>query len=257
MQNVRLIETLKELGLSENEAKVYFASLSLGPASVLKIAKAAEIKRTTVYSVVESLKQKGLMNLEVKGFKKLYVAQDPEKLETILESKRNKLKNLLPEFAALYNLKGGESFIKYYEGLEAVKSVYEGLIKDIKPHEDYLIVSDQEKWLNADKEYFLEFSKRRAKLPIKIRLLLQDTPGAREFKNYEKIYNFKIKLLPSQTKLNTNLVVIPERAIIHQLTPPIIAIVIENQSVIQMFREMFEIMWKAIPDSLSHPRGES
>ncbi|MBI4363385.1 MAG: hypothetical protein HY545_00875 [Candidatus Doudnabacteria bacterium] len=248
MRNIKLIELLQELGLSENESKVYFASLSLGPATVLKIAHIAEIKRTTVYSVVESLMQKGLINIEVKGFKKLYAAQDPEKLETMLEAKRGKLKNLLPEFSAIYNLKGGESFIRYYEGLEAVKSVYEDLIRDVKPHEDYLIVSDQEKWMSADKEYFLDFTKRRAKLPIKIRLLLQDTPDAREFQKKGKLYNFTIKILPPETKLNTNLVVIPQRALIHQLTPPIIAIVIENKSVIQMFREMFEIMWKAIPD---------
>lgn len=248
MKNTKLIELLEELGLSENESKVYFASLSLGPATIIKIARTAEIKRTTVYSVVESLKQKGLMSLEIKGFKKLYVAENPDKLETILETRRHRLKNLLPEFSAIYNLKGGESLIKYYEGLESVKGVYEGLIRDVRPHEDYLIVSDQHKWITADKEYFLNFTRRRAKLPINIRLLLQDTPDAREFQKHEKMYNFKIKILPPQTKLNTNLVVIPQRSLIHQLTPPIIAIVIENKSVIQMFREMFEIMWKAIPD---------
>src|SRR3989338_6121463 len=113
MKNTKLIELLEELGLSENESKVYFASLSLGPATIIRIANTAEIKRTTVYSVVEALKQKGLINLEIKGFKKLYAAENPEKLETILEVKRNKLKAMLPEFAGLYNLKGGESFIKY------------------------------------------------------------------------------------------------------------------------------------------------
>jgi len=239
---------LVELGLMENEAKVYFASLSLGPATVLKIARSAQTKRTTVYSVVENLKQKGLMNVEVKGLKKLYVAQSPEKLNSMIEARRQKLKDSLPELLSLFNLKGGESFIKYYEGLESIKSVYEGLIQDIKPHEDYCIVADQQKWISLDKEYFLDFTRRRAKLPINIRLLLQDTPTAREFKQYEKNYNFKIKILPKSTQLTTNLVIIPQRVVIHQLTPPLVAIIIENKSVIQMHKEMFEIMWNSIPE---------
>ena len=77
MADNKLIHTLESLGLSENEAKVYYAALTLGPASILNIARAAGIKRTTVYSVVEALKQRGLMVLEVKGFKQNYVAQDP------------------------------------------------------------------------------------------------------------------------------------------------------------------------------------
>jgi sugar-specific transcriptional regulator TrmB len=248
MKDQKLLETLKEMGLSEHEAAVYFASLSLGSATILKIAEASEVKRTTVYSVIESLEYKGLMNVEIKGLKKLYVPAAPEKLESILEARKDRFRNLLPEFSALYNLQGGESFIKYYQGLESVKSIYESLIRDIKPHEDYLIVSDQQRWQDADKEYFLDFTKRRAKLPINIRLLLQDSPAAREAKKFEKNYNEKVKILPAGTNLTTNLVVTPQRALIHQLVPPILGIVIENKSVIQMHKEMFEIIWRSIPE---------
>ena len=52
MPNFDLAKILIDLGLTENEAKVYVAALSLGPATILKIAQAAAIKRTTVYFVV-------------------------------------------------------------------------------------------------------------------------------------------------------------------------------------------------------------
>ena len=243
----KLATILVELGLSENEAKIYLAALSAGPATILKIARTAEVKRTTVYSVVETLKQKGLVNIEVKGFKKLYAVERPEKLEAMIEARRESLKEALPEFLALYNLKGGESFIKYYEGLEAVKSVYEGLLKDVRPHDDYLIVSDQQQWMRLDPTYFQNFIERRAKLDINIRLLLQDSESARQAKTFEKNYNEEIRILPKGTALTTNLVIIPRRVVIHQLTPPIIGIVIENKSVMQMHRELFEIIWKTLP----------
>lgn len=248
MPNKPLTTTLIDLGLTENEAKVYLAALTLGPTTILKLAQAAETKRTTVYSVVESLKMKGLITIEVKGFKKLFVAESPEKLETILENRKTLLAKTLPEFSALYNLKGGESQIKYYEGLSGIKSVYENLIRDVRPKEDYSIISHQEQWINLDPEFFLDFTKRRAKLNINIRLLVQDSPTAREHKRLEKTFNEHIKILPKDTSLNTNLVVIPKKVVIHQLTPPIMAIVIENQSVVRMHQQLFEIIWRTIPE---------
>lgn len=248
MPNKSLETTLTSLGLTEHEAKVYLAALSLGPSTVLKIARAAEIKRTTVYSVVEALKLKGLFSLQVKGFKTLYAAEDPERLETILENRKTLLAKTLPELSGLFNLKGGQSTIKYYEGLAGIKSVYESLLKEVRPKEDYLIIANQEQWLKLDPDFFLDFTKRRAKLPINIRLLTQDSPTAREHKKLERNFNEHLKILPPGTALNTNLVIIPKKIVIHSLTPPMMAIVIENSSVIKMHRELFEIIWRSIKD---------
>ena len=247
MKSSHISTLLTELGLSENEAAVYLATLSLGATTILRIARAAELKRTTVYSVIESLKQKGLITLEVKGWKTLYVAENPEKLDTMIESRRAQLKKAMPELAALYNLHGGESFVKYYEGLEAIKSVYEGLIRDVEPHEDYLIVSNLAQWQSLDPVFFADFLKRRGKLPINVRMLFTDTPEAREAKRARKI-NETVKILPANTALTTNMVVTPQRVVIHQLTPPLFAIVIENRSTIHMQQEFFEIMWNALPN---------
>ncbi len=248
MRQNKLSEILIDIGLSDHEAGVYLAALSLGPSTIARIAKAAEIKRTTVYSVVDSLQSRGLMNVEVRGLKKLFAASNPVKLDSILDSRKEKLKSVLPDFSALYNLKGGESFIKYYQGIEAIKNVYEGLIKDVRPHEDYLIISDQKRWYEIDEKFFEDFSRRRAKLPINIRMLLVESDIARKFKERERLFNIKVKFLPKGTALSTNLVVIPERVVIQQLTVPIFAMVIENQSTIQMFQQMFEILWKSVPE---------
>lgn len=248
MKNNKLIETLKELGLTENEAEVYFTSLSLGPSTIIKIARASEIKRTTVYSTVDSLRQKGLVSIQVEGFKKKFVAEDPKKLEQVLEVRKERLHNSLPEFSALYNLQGGESFIKYYEGLSAIQGVYESLIRDIKPHEDYLVMGDQDAVIKLDEKFVMDFLARRAKLPINIKMIFQESENAHKLKEIERNFNSKIKILPANSRFNTNLVITPQRVFIHQLIQPIIGIVIENKSVIQMHKEMYEVIWKSIPE---------
>src|SRR5438552_2037104 len=144
MKKLDFIAYIQDLGLSENEAKVYLAALALGPSTVLKISREAGIKRTTTYAVLETLKARSLIIVEIRGFKSLYVAEGPEKLEQMLELKKERFKEILPELKALAELKGGESFIKYYEGVAGVKTVYDHILDDLKPGDDYVVISDME-----------------------------------------------------------------------------------------------------------------
>lgn len=249
MQKNKLINILEEIGLTDKEANIYFTMLSLGPSTILKIAKASGIKRTTAYSIIESLKEKGLAIIEVRGFKKLFIPSNPKNIEKTLEEKKKKVEKLLPEFLSLYNLQEGNSFIKYYEGLKSVESIYEDILNELKTQEDYLIIGDQKMWYELDPDFFKKFIEKRAKLSrklnVRIRALFQDSQIARLHQAREKNYNEKVKILSKETTLTTNLVVTSNKVIIHQLTMPIMAIVIENKSVIQMHKELFEIMWKA------------
>lgn len=244
--NNRLLTILEEIGLSSFESKVYFAALNLGASTVQKISATSGVKRTTVYSVLTSLQSKGLINIDVKGFKKKYLAEDPTRLESILDQRKKIVQDALPEFLAMYNLQGNESFIKYYEGIEGVKGVYSSLLEDVRPQDDYLIISNQNLWYDLAPEFFEDFSLKRARLPIKIRAILMPSQTTSNFKMNEVKYNFKVRILPSATNLSTNLVVIPKKVVIHQLVPPIFAIVIENKSIVKMHQEFFEIIWNTL-----------
>lgn len=249
-QKNHYIELLKEMGLSEHESSVYFTMVSLGPSPILKIARASGVKRTTIYYVMDSLKEKSLARVDLKGFKSLYTAESPEKLEGMLEARRNKFRKNLDDLLAIYNKGGGETLIKIYEGLEATKSVYDQLLEEIKPGEDYLVISGMKKAFDMDREFFTDLMERRAKLPIKVRILMADPESeeSQNLKKFEQNYNLKAKFLPAGTKLTTNTVITPQKVLIHQMEQPIMAIVIENKSTIKTHQEFFEVMWNAISE---------
>jgi sugar-specific transcriptional regulator TrmB len=250
MQKNHFVELFKEIGLTEHESIVYFTMVSLGPSPILKIARASGIIRTTIYYVIDSLKEKGLVRTELKGFKSLYVAESPEKLENILETRKDKFKKNLNDLLSIYNKGGGETLIKIYEGIEATESVYNGMLQDIKPGEDYLVISGMKKAFDMDKGFFKDLQNRRAKLPIKVRILMADPENeeSQNLKKYEQNFNLRAKFLPAGTKLTTNTVITPQRVLIHQLEQPVMAIVIENKSTIKTHQELFEVMWKSIPE---------
>ena len=246
----RLVRRLVDLGLSEKQAQIYYASLVLGPTTALKLASAAGLKRATVYSVIDSLCQEGLMSVETKGLKRRFVAEAPERLESLLEHRRRSLAEVMPELSALHLDRGDSDLIRHHQGLAAVKGVYEQLLKDARPRDEYLVISDQTRWLEQDPAYFERFSQRRADKRINARLLLEDSPASREHKRYQRNFNNEVKLLPPGVRLEINLVLIPSRVVIQKLVPPVMAFVIENRSVVQLHREMFHIIWNALPDDL-------
>ena len=102
-----MIKSLIEIGLSEKEATLYVASLELGSSTVLELAKTSKLKRTTIYSLIDSLIEKGLMIEEFKGFKKVYSPSEPKNLERILDTKKNLLENILPELSSIHNFQEG------------------------------------------------------------------------------------------------------------------------------------------------------
>ena len=248
MQNSKLIAILKDLGLSEHEAQVYFAALSLGRTTILKISRASAVKRTTIYSVLENLKRRGLIRVELKGWKTFYVAESPERLEQIMESRKEKLRKAFPEFMSLFNLEGGESVIKYYEGMEALKGTMEDTLKLMKPDDWYLIISNSTTWHERDPKWFYGFLERRAQVPLQTRALFQDSEFARLYLQKQHFYKQPSKILPPGTPFSALMTITPYRLVIQQLAEPMMAIVVENKSIIQMQKELFEIIWRALPE---------
>lgn len=247
MKNDKIFDSLTQLGLEEKESHLYIASLSIGPSTILKLSKVSGVKRTTIYEIINSLEQKGLMRKEIHGFKTLYSAEHPERLENSLDSKKMLLLKILPELEGLYQLKGTESSIKFYSGLSSIKNVYNDLLKDLKVNDFYYAISNIMEWQGFDEEFFLKnHVGKRSKIGIETKLLFINSELAQKRKRTEKNFNEEIKILPENSKFHVDLVITPYKLVMFQLYEPLIAIVIENKSIIELHREIFELVWNSI-----------
>jgi HTH-type transcriptional regulator, sugar sensing transcriptional regulator len=240
--SLKLHKILSELGLTDKESSVYLSSLALGPSSVQKIALHAGIKRTTVYSVLESLKLKGMVNEQITGFKVSFVASPPASLRSLMVSRLSVLEEVMPELSALYNLPAGEGLIKHYEGLDAVKALYEDVLASVKAGQDYLVLTDLFRWQHLDGKFFGEFASRRDRKLVKLRVLsVYSSFAAKKLKN--EVYIDRLRMLPVDMNVTTNLIITPQCVVFHQLEAPIEAIMLNNRSVVHLHREMFEVIW--------------
>ena len=113
---------LRKLGLKDKEVKVYLAGLELGPSPVQNIARKAEVVRPTAYEIIKILKAKGLFVETVKGRKRLFAAQSPEKILQLLRTQKRELAEKEREFIRI--IAALES--KYYSGERGGISVFHG-----------------------------------------------------------------------------------------------------------------------------------
>ncbi len=143
---------LQKFGLSEIESHIYLGLLEFGASTISDIAKKLDIKRTTTHINVESLIRKGLVSQTKHGVKRQLIAEPPENLAPILERRKSEIKSLerfLPDLIDSIHKDfpdtsaGEKTSIKYYEGKEAVQSIYREIVKAKKVYS----------FVNADQVY--------------------------------------------------------------------------------------------------------
>ena len=140
---------LKDIGLSEKEAEVYLFLLQGDGFSIIDIAKKTKINRTTIYPVIKSLSEKGLVSETTNNSKTHYQAESPDRLETyverqkiLLEENSKKIKDIIPQLKSTQRELGERPIVKYFEGKEGIMSANEDIFSDPVTGENaYMIYS--------------------------------------------------------------------------------------------------------------------
>lgn len=131
---MQLDRLLQQMGFSKNETKVYLAALESGPSSAQKLAERAGLPRTTVYSVLEYLVERGVVGKTVSQGKTRFLADSPEKLLSIVSELRSQVEKSLPQLDAIYNKSETKPKIYFYEGKGAIRKAFDDTL-EVKPNE--------------------------------------------------------------------------------------------------------------------------
>jgi sugar-specific transcriptional regulator TrmB len=100
---MKTAQLLHKLGFSDNETKVYLATLESGSASAQTIAGHAGVLRTTAYSVLSALVQRGVVGKTKFKGKTRFIAEPPERLLLLIKEIEIGITENLPELQARYN----------------------------------------------------------------------------------------------------------------------------------------------------------
>lgn len=145
MDNIK--QPLKNLGFSEKEVHIYMALLELGDASYTDLARASGIKRTTLYPIIDDLRERGIVRYLVD--QRHLAATPPEELFQQLQANALQFHRLLPQLKVLGKKQRSISRVQFFNGTAGIKRAYlEGEGGKLTPVKDRIIrvISDGETW---------------------------------------------------------------------------------------------------------------
>ena len=137
-KNEKIIELLKKLGLTVSEISVYFFLLERGsPLSVSEIAKGIVSFRPIIYKSLSLLQEKGLIGLVVKGKRKQYIAEHPDKIRGIIKDVSIDIEETLPDLEDIYKSPKNKPVVKFLEGKKGITYVFADIIDSLKRGDVY------------------------------------------------------------------------------------------------------------------------
>jgi sugar-specific transcriptional regulator TrmB len=229
---------LKELGLTDNEIKVYLILLENGILNPSHIAQKTGLHRSYVYDTLERLIDRGIINTVSVNNKKHYQPVDPKALRQSFELKLMKIDEILPQLSGLFKSTQEETKVELHKG----KRVYRTLIKDLtanfkKNDVVYLLGADEKILETVEpiylKQYFTIIKNKNVKEKIIVR---KSTKKLKE-------KNIEYKELDKQYFDETTIVIHQNKTYIFIWGSPYHLIVIENKKVASTYLKQFNLLW--------------
>lgn len=91
----RVIKTLRTCSLTEYESKVYFTLLLTDRSKMLDIAKKSSVPQSKIYSVMDSLNDKGLVDVSEVGLKTARAREMEQYLSREINARQNEISKMI------------------------------------------------------------------------------------------------------------------------------------------------------------------
>ena len=247
MQGMELEKYLLKLGFNQKETQLYETIIENAPISITELAKLSGLKRTSLYHLLEKLKNFGFIETTIRGKRKLFVPAEPERLKKIEVNKEEELdatKKLVEKLiaSATYHF-GNKGFnkpkVRLFQGQEEIKGIMEDVL-NCKSKEYWYLGSIKLLEDLYPQSYWQKFIKRRNEKGVKSFSIVnaEDSAG----------YKYKdplreVRALPEGSNFGVVVVIYDNKFGVVSSKKESYAFVIENQELVNVFKLFIKIAW--------------
>ena len=242
---------LQEIGLTDKEALVYLALLQVDNSSVVEISKKTEIKRTTVYVVIDTLAKKGLVSETAVNGKTLYQAESPETLTTFIERQKialdereRRLVDIIPQIKSIQREGGQRPVVEFFQGKEGIVSTNQRIYRDEVPDGSpvYMLYSKDlidETFTESER---VVFRKKRTDKDIKSKVIYNYSKGERLSDQTGQ----RIKVDEKKYPLPCDISIYKDKIRVSILRKNLSGIFIQSQDLADTLRSLFDLAFDSI-----------
>jgi sugar-specific transcriptional regulator TrmB len=244
------LDALRSLDLSDRQISVYHALLQLGPASIRDVANKAGINRGTTYETLKELATRGIVSYFPKGKRRVFQAEDPERLLQLGERKQQALSQAIEQLRRdiIPALKSEQpefspGHVRFYEGDDGVELVLRDLLDSTEKLDppSYAVISTKTLREHLYRP-FPNFTRQRVQRGIHVRVIAVGE-GGDEAELAER------KWLPAGGVTDASYIAIypPKVAIITlaQNNYPVV-IIIDSTAIASTQQLMFDMLWQLL-----------
>ena len=247
-------ELLQKLNLNEKQIAIFLSLVKLGKTTATNISRDSGVTRTHVYDLISELIVKGLVSeIEERGVKTYeavdhagllaYISRQQKELQQI----NKKIEQMATEFNQLQLGQQQKTKVRFFEGIEGVKNLYEEIRRDLakqsEPSEVITIFSP-EKLNNLIPGFtYLDFP------TVSIRAIICKDDMAQSYVDQMDKTKNKVdyKFWPKEKGLfPTDNIAWLNKIVYIDLSGYPSGIIIENESIVQTFALSFEVIWKGL-----------
>ncbi|PCI30278.1 hypothetical protein COB55_00670 [Candidatus Wolfebacteria bacterium] len=244
MKTDEKMELLGNLGLNEQEIVVYTGLLKMGGSGASELAKEVNMKRTTVYPILEGLVKKTIVSSYKRGASTFFTPLTPSKLVSLYENKLESLIRIVPALEKLQGTQTKAYGVRFIQSKRELEAFYNEVLDDYRD-KSYRIIGNANVFINIDPDVMLGFIRKRALRNIHTKLLLShdsrsagvqsDSSLLREFKYLGEKYKFKSTIDIYDDKI---LIIGPELNAL--------AVVIAIPPMVDIFKSIFDVLWENV-----------
>jgi sugar-specific transcriptional regulator TrmB len=180
---MKIEESLRIIGLTESEIKVYLALLKIGTSSKGPIIKESRIASSKIYDVLDKLMKKGLASTIIKNNVNHYSAAPPSRINDYLNTRQEELKeheniitSILPKLNALHGRVNADTKAEIFVGWKGMHTVYSTLMLNSKKG-DFAYILGASKGTDPVKteSFFHIYSARTKQKGINVKVIFNET----------------------------------------------------------------------------------
>lgn len=232
-------QQLKDLGLTDNEVRIYLVLLKHGMMNPYRIADKTGLHRGYVYDALERMQEKGVASSVLKDGKKHYQATAPSNLIELLKLKLEALQKAVPGLSKLMAVEREDTKVELHKGTRVYRTLLKDLTSTAKKGDTICLIGVDEETLLREVEpiylmrYFNFIKKKNVYENVIIRKGLKK--GGFENVHYRELEEKYIG--------NIEQIIYGNKVAFFILGTPYYLIVIENKELAESYRKQFSLLW--------------
>lgn len=243
---------LISLGLTEDEATIYTVLIEGGFMPVSTVSKRANIGRPLTYKILDDLIKKGIVEKKDTGSKiALFAPIHPRELEKLLDDKKKEIENTkkaleesLGPMISKYNLFIGKPNVQFFEGKEGLMKMYDDI--NAEKNDILLIQSPFDSEISEIDDIVQKQIKKQVTNNIHTKAITPQISTTKEWVENKDIQNLVTRcIIPEKIfDIPAQIIIYGNKIGISSVKNPFITTIIEDKSINDTFRIMFDYIWE-------------